>query len=463
MILQHALIAFSVAAILAPFSYYMGLAAKTLRLPQITGYLISGIVCGPYLLGILSGESLSDLSIIEGACLSVIGLAAGAELHLPELSKSKKQVLGITLGICILTWSFCYLAFEYLAQWFQFVPNSDPKYLLATATLGATLMMTRSPASAIAVLKEVDGKGPFCSLVMAVVVVKDVVVIVAFALNIELVRILSLPANAANAGESISIGLSMLHAMLPILSVMVSITLGCCGGLVLAMVLRPNSLLVPSWPGATSNSVYRSRMFVVLVVSTVLFKVAHHLEAEALLACVTMGLVVANRRSERADKEREELHAMLGQIMSLTNVAFFGLAGAALKLSALKDMFWAAIVIFLIRLVAIYFGSWLGCYATSTVTEFRRLFWMSMITQAGVAMGLARLAGTRFPEFGGHFQTLMMSIILLNLAVGPPIFRHALMRIGEAKGSLMLPTKASGTPEPEGEIEVQDEKTGHSK
>lgn len=90
--LQHAVLAFSVAAILAPFSYYAGLGAKLLRLPQITGYLISGIICGPYVLGILSRESVTDLSIIEGACLSIIGLAAGAELHLPELSRAKKQV-----------------------------------------------------------------------------------------------------------------------------------------------------------------------------------------------------------------------------------------------------------------------------------------------------------------------------------------------------------------------------------
>lgn len=92
MVLQHAIVAFSVAAILAPFSYYAGLGARLLRLPQITGYLVSGIVCGPYLLGILSRESVTDLNIIEGVCLSIIGLAAGAELDWPSLARSRKQV-----------------------------------------------------------------------------------------------------------------------------------------------------------------------------------------------------------------------------------------------------------------------------------------------------------------------------------------------------------------------------------
>jgi Kef-type K+ transport system membrane component KefB len=88
----HLVQAFMIALILAPFSYYMGQAFKQLKLPQITGYLVSGIVCGPYLLGLLSMESVRDLNIIEGACLSIIGLAAGAELHLGELARSRKQV-----------------------------------------------------------------------------------------------------------------------------------------------------------------------------------------------------------------------------------------------------------------------------------------------------------------------------------------------------------------------------------
>lgn len=89
---QHAVQAFLIAAVLAPFSYYSGKAANQLRLPQITGYLVSGIICGPYVLSILSQDFVKDLSIIEGACLGIIGLAAGAELQLSELNRSKKQV-----------------------------------------------------------------------------------------------------------------------------------------------------------------------------------------------------------------------------------------------------------------------------------------------------------------------------------------------------------------------------------
>ena len=71
-------------------------------------------------------------------------------------------------------------------------------------------------------------------------------------------------------------------------------------------------------------------------------------------------------------------------------------------------MFFGAVLVFLVRLLAIYLGSWLGCVSTATQREHGQLFWLSMVTQAGVAMGLARLAGTRFPDWGPHFQTYMV-------------------------------------------------------
>ena len=105
---EHIFVALSVAAIVAPFSYYSGWAAsRFLKLPQITGYLISGIVCGPYVLGILSKESVLDLNIVEGACLAIIGLAAGAELDWGQLSKARKQVrLPMRAHPCLL---YCFL------------------------------------------------------------------------------------------------------------------------------------------------------------------------------------------------------------------------------------------------------------------------------------------------------------------------------------------------------------------
>jgi len=185
--MQHFFLSFAVAFILSPFSYYMGNVANKLKLPRITGYLLSGIVCGPSILGILSKETVLELSIVEGACLSIIGLASGVELNISEIAKHKRQVILITFGICLSTWIICYTTFISTCWMIPLQDGISPNLAKAISSLGATLMLARSPASAIAVLKEMGGKGPFSSLALAVVILKDVVVIVAYAVNIELV------------------------------------------------------------------------------------------------------------------------------------------------------------------------------------------------------------------------------------------------------------------------------------
>lgn len=119
--------------------------------------------------------------------------------------------------------------------------------------------------------------------------------------------------------------------------------------------------------------------------------------------------------------------------MSTTNVAFFSLLGASLKLPALVGTLWLALLVAAVRLAAIAAGAWAGCTLGHTSAEHCRLFWLSMVTQAGVAMGLARIAATRFPTWGPNFQTLVFSIVMINMLVGPPLFRAALIMAGEAR------------------------------
>eukprot|EP00879_Flechtneria_rotunda_P020755 GHRR01021846.1.p1 GENE.GHRR01021846.1~~GHRR01021846.1.p1 ORF type:complete len:418 (+),score=119.14 GHRR01021846.1:299-1552(+) len=328
---HHAVQAFLIAAVVSPFSYYAGSVAKQLNLPQITGYLVSGVLCGPYVLGILSQASVGDLNIIEGACLGIIGLAAGAELQLSELNRAKRQVVCLTAGICVLTWVLCYLTISWSAPLTP-VLHVTTGQLAAIASLGGTLMMARSPASAIAVLKEMDAKGPFASLVMGVVVLKDVVVIVLFALNMELVPMII----------SHSSAFGLMHVMLPLLSVTMSLTAGIIGGLLISLVLQRQlhthiAASVAKARGVAGSNhtllLLRSKQLLVLLLATALFSVVRALDAEPLLACVTAGMLLANRQAAGSgEASQEELAGLINSIMVVTNIAFFGLAGASLKL-----------------------------------------------------------------------------------------------------------------------------------
>jgi hypothetical protein len=127
-------------------------------------------------------------------------------------------------------------------------------------------------------------------------------------------------------------------------------------------------------------------------------------------------------------------------VMNVTNVAFFGLAGASLQLPAVLRSAWLAGALVLARLLAIRVGCAAGAVlagggVAKTPPELhRRMFWRGMITQAGVALGLARIAATAFRDWGPFFQTAMTGAIIANLAIGPPLFRSALIAVGEAGG-----------------------------
>jgi hypothetical protein len=111
--LGHTLV---VAVVLMPCAYCAGLGARSfLKLPAITAYLATGIVCGPYVLGMLSAQGVASLSVIEGACLGVIGLAAGAELHLSDLARSRRAVAALTVAICGATWVGVFLVLLWAA------------------------------------------------------------------------------------------------------------------------------------------------------------------------------------------------------------------------------------------------------------------------------------------------------------------------------------------------------------
>uniref|UniRef100_A0A061RDT3 Sodium hydrogen exchanger n=1 Tax=Tetraselmis sp. GSL018 TaxID=582737 RepID=A0A061RDT3_9CHLO len=411
------------AATLSPFAVIAGNISQKLRLPRITGFLLTGIVCGPYVLKLLTEKAVRAVWPVDYVCLSVIAVAAGSELQISELHRTKSQVFNLCFGICFFSYVFVYATMYFLAPFVNHLEGLTDLQLHAFCSLAGCLMMARSPASAIAVLKEMDARGPFTSLVMAVVVVKDVVVIMAFALNMEVARVVF----SKDAGTQMTAA----GLLEPILSITASLTMGIGGAVILGTVLRAKNGLLHGLLGQTAGR--RLQGAAAVVVTTALFTFAELAKGEPLLACVVMGLVATNRRHHTGEREREELHHILGGVMPMTNVPFFALAGASLKMTALVGTLWLAAVVYCVRLGSIWAGSLLGAGMAGCPREHRNLFWLSMVTQAGVAMGLAKTCAVRFPGWGDDYVTLMAGVIMLNLLTGPPMFKSSLVMLGEAR------------------------------
>lgn len=359
----------------------------------------------------------SRLWPIDNLCLAVIGIAAGCELHLVELRRKefRATVLSLTAAVTATTWAFVFPAVLLLGPHIGFLRGATRGRLLSVASLAATLGVARSPASMIAVLREMDARGPFCSLVMSVTVVKDVLVLLLFSVNVELVY--AVEAAAAEGKLGLPALLTRCLAT-PALKLAVSAVLGAVGGVLLgALLVQPRVGDRGALPAA------------VLLLAAIMFLGARALPAEPLLVCVSAGALAANRREERGERQREELHSLVGQLMPWVNLTFFTLAGAALAVDALAATAPVAAVIHAVRLLSLVAAT--AADAFGLPRELRRVTWMAMVTQAGVALGLARTVLARFPAWGGDFYALMVATIVLNQAVGPPLFRAAIVAVGE--------------------------------
>ncbi len=300
---------------------------------------------------------------VDNLCLAVIGIAAGCELHIAELRRRefRASVLSLTAAVTTTTWAFVFPAVMLLGPHIGFLAGAPRGRLVCVASLAATLGVARSPASMIAVLRELDARGPFCSLVMSVTVVKDVLVLLLFSVNVELVQ--------AVEGSDDGVGFAALALRCiatPALKLAVSAMLGTAGGLLLgALLVQPRVGDRGALPAA------------VLLLAAGLFLGARALPAEPLLVCVAAGALAANRREERGERQREELHGLLDALMPWINLTFFTLAGAALAVDALAATAPVAAVIHAVRLLSLVVAT--SADAFGLPRDMRRVCWMSMV------------------------------------------------------------------------------------
>jgi Kef-type K+ transport system membrane component KefB len=155
---------------------------RYLALPLITGYLVVGSLAGPFALDIIHKSDLPRLSYVTQFALAFIAFSAGAELYLPELRSLFKRILYQTTAIALVTFTVCTALIMALAEagLVPFMAGLPLGCRASVATIAASIMVARSPASAIAVVKELKAKGTFTSTLLGVTVLCDVYVLLAF-------------------------------------------------------------------------------------------------------------------------------------------------------------------------------------------------------------------------------------------------------------------------------------------
>lgn len=395
-------------------SFHVAKYFQKIRLPLITGFLISGVIAGPFFLELVSDESILNLQIVNEFSLSYIAFAAGVELYIKEIRSSLKSIFWNTLGQFVITFAVGVLAILFLAPLIPFLSNLSHNNILAIALLTGTIFVARSPSSAIAIINEMRAKGRFTKTAISVTVIKDVLVILLFAICLSI---------ADNLVKGIELNYFLLIELFVeltatfFLGVLLSKVIGFIFSFKLHQYIKIAVLL------SFGYLIYPLSHFI-LHLSEIYLPFEIHIEP--LLVCITISFVIVNYTALRI-----EFQAAVEKVGPAIYAAFFTLAGAMMSLDILADTWKIALLFFAIRLIGMIGGAWLGGTIAGDPKIFKRIGWMPYVTQAGVSLALVIVVATSFPKWGNELATIIIAVIIINQLVGPPLFKWAIKRVGE--------------------------------
>jgi Kef-type K+ transport system membrane component KefB len=319
---------------------------EQIKLPRITGYLLFGVLCGPYVLNIISPAMARELTFVNGIAIALIAFIAGLELNLRRLRPAIGSILRLSGMLLIAMYIGLFVA-SYLAwPWLPLLPEATGLARIALATLLSALIVSFSPTVTIAVIADSRARGPLSELTLAIVVIADLALIVLFTLSMQFVR--------TTLGHA-SIGDVSLLARLA-WDIAGSFAFGAILGSLFAFYLR---------------HIGREVTLMLLALCAILSQVGEALHFEPLLAALAAGIVVENIAPPNGDALKDAVER--GALPVL--VVFFAMAGALLHLEALRNIGAIALAVSLVRLALIRAGAYLGASVSGAPRGISGLVW----------------------------------------------------------------------------------------
>ena len=388
--------------------------AKKLNLPAVTAYLVAGLLLGPFCIGALQVPGLGfgslaqvdSFSILSQAALGFIAFAIGNEFRLHQLKAMGKQA--ITIGILQAVFTTVVVDIGLIALHFL---RPDVLSLPAAITLGAIAAAT-APAATLMVVRQYKADGPLTKLLLLVVAIDDAVGLALFSVSFGIAR--ALEQGAINVTAVV---------LEPVLEIVLSLGLGGLFGLVLYWVER--------FFHSRSKRLAISVAFVLLAVgiSSLKFQVMGiHCGFSLLLVCMMTGTIFCNV----CDFSEE----LMGRVDSWTgpiSILFFVISGAELDLNILTNpmVLLCGGVYILFRSAGKILGSDISCRITGCNKRITSNLGITLLPQAGVALGMALTAAQL--QGGALIRNVVLFSVLIYELVGPSLTRMALTRAGEIK------------------------------
>ncbi|HZJ83804.1 MAG TPA: cation:proton antiporter [Clostridia bacterium] len=367
---------------------------KKLKLPNVSGYIIAGIIIGPYTTGIITLEHAAGMDFIGDIALAFIAFGVGRFLRRDIFLETGMRSIIITLFESLIAGILITLSMGYIfsLDW----PISLILGAIATATAPASTMMT---------INQYKARGEFVNTLLQIVALDDVVCLIVFSGAAALIT-------AMDAGV-----MSFTFVALPILYNIGAILLGFLFGIILSKLITPSR----------SND---NRLILAIALLLGLSGVCSIFDISPLLSCMVFGAAYINTTK---DKELyRQMNSFTPPVLSL----FFVLAGINLNIRTLGTLGLVGIAYFFIRIIGKYVGAFVGAHFTKADKSIRNYLGFALVPQAGVAIGLAFL-GQRIlpPDIGGRMATIILSSSVLYELVGPACAKFALISSGAIKKS----------------------------
>lgn len=396
-------------------AYLLGDVLAGFKMPKITGYILAGIVFGPYVLNLVTLESVRDLGLIDDLALTFIAMAAGGELRLKDLASRKKSILLTVAFLTLIVFTGVTLFVILARPLMPFLDGKSFVHVLAVAAIVGTFAVARSPSSAIAIISETKARGPFTEMVLGVTVLMDVGVIAFFAIVVTICQ----AAVSTTGGMDLDL----------IITMTLEIVGSICAGLLLGWLMmlynkHIKAELMVFILGVAFLTTFGTKQLAVLMHDQL--GIAFHLHA--MLICITAGFLIQNYSPSGDTFMKKIDHASLP-----IYVIFFAHVGADLDIRTLEATWLIAILIVTTRCLLIWLGAYVGGKLAGDPSTMRRWSGPSFITQAGVSLGLAGIVKARFPEWGAAVATMIVAVITLNQVIGPVTFKLALSAVGETR------------------------------
>lgn len=384
--------------------------AKALHFPNVTGYLVGGLLIGPSVLGLVDKTMLNGLNILCDVALGFIALTIGFNFKVSYFKKvgAKPFIIALFESLMASVLVFCAVMLFALIAGKDKLGNQPVVFALLLASIASAT----APAATLLVIKQYKAKGEVTDNLLSVVAIDDAVALAIFGFSMTFaLRIFN-----HTSGGNLALSIAM-----PFIEIILSLVIGVVLGIGLVLLIhffkgRSNRIccvIAICFAGIGIDSVINS---------------AFDMNLSTLLTCMMIGAVMVNLSNYAMD-----VMPLIDRFTPALYMLFFVVSGVDLELKSVASIGLIGIIYVVVRVVGKYVGAIIGSVISKAGKNTTKYLGWCLIPQAGVALGLSGLVATRFvgSPIGSQIRTIILCATLIYELIGPLVVKITLTRANE--------------------------------